>query len=108
MRRWMQPQYHLIYLVVRDSNKAAVVLEAFVDGVDRYQLPLHVSGDKGGENVRVAEYMIHRRGVGTKALKPVSSTRNTRIERLWRDMRENTVQMYIDLFTGFVKMRGWI
>ena len=74
MRRWMQPQYHLIYLVVRDSNKAAVVLEAFVDGVDRYQLPLHVSGDKGGENVRVAEYMIHRRGVGTKAFKPVSST----------------------------------
>jgi hypothetical protein len=92
---------NIIYLVARDSNKAAVVLEAFVDGMDRYQLPMHVSGDKGGENVRVAEYMIHRRGVGTKAFKPVSSTRNTRIERLWRDMRENRVQMYIDLFTGF-------
>ena len=85
-------------------------MEAFVvDGVDRYQLAMHVSGDKGGENVQVAEYMIHRRGVGTKAFKPVSSTRRdtyyaclrVRIERLWRDMRENTVQMYIDLFTGF-------
>ena len=51
--------------------------------------------------MRVAEYMVSRRGVGTQAYKPVSSTRNTRIERLWRDMRENTISMYIDLFTEF-------
>ena len=45
--------------------------------------------------------MIRHRGPGTKAFKAVPSTHNTRIERLWRDMRENTIQAYIDLFRGF-------
>jgi hypothetical protein len=92
---------NIIYLQLRDNNKSDVVLDAFLEGVSQYQLPLHVSGDFGGENVKVAEYMIRHRGPGTKAFKAVPSTHNTRIERLWRDMRENTIQSYIDLFRGF-------
>lgn len=92
---------NIIYLQLRDNNKSDVVLDAFMEGVSQYQLPLHVSGDFGGENVKVAEYMIRHRGPGTKAFKAVPSTHNTRIERLWRDMRENTIQAYIDLFRGF-------
>ena len=92
---------NIIYLQLRDNNKSDVVLDAFLEGVSQYQLPLHVSGDFGGENVKVAEYMIRHRGPGTKAFKAVPSTHNTRIERLWRDMRENTIQAYIDLFRGF-------
>jgi hypothetical protein len=89
-------------------------LEAFVvDGVDQYQLPMHVSGDKGGENVHVAEYMIHRRGVGIKAFKPVSSTR--------RDMRVCVFKLNASgeicvrtqckctsTCLQALKMRGWI
>ena len=92
---------NIIYLQLRDNNKSDVVLDAFLEGVSQYQLPLNVSGDFGGENVKVAEYMIRHRGPGTKAFKAVPSTHNTRIERLWRDMRENTIQSYIDLFRGF-------
>ena len=70
---------NIIYLKIRDNNLSEVKLEAFLEGVSQYQLPLHVSGDFGGENVLVAKYMIHHRGPGTRAFKTVPSTHNTRI-----------------------------
>ena len=69
---------NIIYLVARDNNRAETVLNAFVEGVARYQLPLRVRGDLGGENVRVADYMILHRGVDTNAFITGSSTHNTR------------------------------
>ena len=92
---------NIIYLVARDNNRAETVLNAFVEGVARYQLPLRVRGDLGGENIRVADYMILHRGVDTNAFITGSSTHNTRIERLWRDMRNHTIQAYIQLFRQF-------
>lgn len=92
---------NVIYLVARDNNKAETVLDAFTDGVHRYQLPLRVRGDLGGENVRVAEYMIFHRGVGHNAFLAGPSTHNTRIERLWRDMRSHTIEAFIQLFRDF-------
>jgi len=92
---------YIIYLVARDNNRAETVLDAFVEGVARNQLPLRVRGDKGGENVRVADYMILHRGVNTNAFIAGPSTHNTRIERLWRDMRNHTIEAYIQLFRQF-------
>ena len=92
---------NIIYLAARDNNRSTVVLEAFEDGVARYQIPMKVRSDFGGENILVAKYMIHYRGPQCKPFIAGPSTRNTRIERLWRDMRQHTIQAYIDLFYDF-------
>ena len=92
---------NVIYLAARDSNRSTIVLEAFEDGVARYQIPMKVRSDFGGENILVAKYMIHHRGPQIKPFIAGKSTRNTRIERLWRDMRQHTIQAYIDLFYDF-------
>jgi len=42
--------------------------------------------------------MITHRGVNRSSYIAGTSTHNTRIERLWRDMRQHTIQAYIDLF----------
>ena len=91
----------IIYLSASDSNSSQIVLDLFKDGVRRFQLPLRVRGDKGGENVLVADFMIQHRGVGNSSYIAGLSVHNTRIERLWRDMRNHTIQFYIDLFRYF-------
>ncbi|KAJ1432435.1 hypothetical protein B484DRAFT_395025 [Ochromonadaceae sp. CCMP2298] len=56
-------------------------------------------GDRGGENILTAAFMIdHRGGVGDLT---GSSKHNTRIERLWRDMRSRSMDYYIALFRRF-------
>eukprot|EP01036_Dinobryon_divergens_P036548 gene36548-47615_t len=83
-----------------DGALLFMALAAFEDGVARYQLPMKVRADYGGENVKIAQYMIEHRGT-IEAFKTGPSTSNTRIERLWRDMRNHTIQAYIDLFYSF-------
>jgi hypothetical protein len=90
----------IIYLAARDNNTSKAVFDLFKDGLTRYQLPDRVRGDKGGENILVAEYMLQHRGLGRSSYIAGSSKHNTRIERLWRDMRQHTIQSYIDLFTS--------
>ena len=89
----------LIYLWIVDNNRAKTSLGLFKDGVDRYTLPARVRSDKGGENVLICDYMLERRR--DDWLTPFiarSSRHNTRIERLWRDMRRNTLNLYLRLF----------
>jgi hypothetical protein len=39
----------VIYLGLEDSNRSTAVLKLFKDGVNEFQLPYRVRGDKGGK-----------------------------------------------------------
>ena len=61
-----------------NNNSSSVVLKFFKEGVRQYMLPSRVRGDMGGENVQVADYMIHHRGLGRGSYITGSSRFNTR------------------------------
>ena len=52
---------------MRDNNLSNSVLKLFKDGVRKYGLSSRVRWDKGGENVKVADYMIAERGVDRRS-----------------------------------------
>jgi hypothetical protein len=60
--------------------------------------------DKGGENVLIADFQVHHRGVHPDRMPPFiagKSKHNTRIERLWGDVYRVVVHFYYVLFHDF-------
>lgn len=88
----------IVFLGIGDNNRADTVLGLFMQAVDTFYLPSRVRGDKGLENVRVAEYMIQNRGCNRGSFIAGRSTHNQRIERLWRDVFRVIVSPYYELF----------
>mmetsp|Transcript_19384 Transcript_19384/g.43200 ORF Transcript_19384/g.43200 Transcript_19384/m.43200 type:complete len:377 (+) Transcript_19384:26-1156(+) len=89
----------IIYLACRDNNRSATVLGELMGAVARHQVPARMRGDRGGENILAAAFMLDHRGGG--GYLTGSSKHNTRIERLWRDMRSRSMDYYIALFRRF-------
>ncbi|KAK6165736.1 hypothetical protein SNE40_022601 [Patella caerulea] len=85
-----------VFLVVNTNNKAESVLEAFTSAVDEWGLPERVRSDKGGENVKVAEFMLVNKGVG--CFIAGRSVHNQRIERLWREIWTGCSSFFYQLF----------
>ncbi|KAK6968889.1 Integrase catalytic domain-containing protein [Favolaschia claudopus] len=65
------------------NNRASTVLDLFLRAVRKYGTPFRMRGDRGGENIEVSVWMIKHRGARRASFMWGSSTRNTRIERLW-------------------------
>lgn len=86
------------YIECTNNNKADTMLQCFLKGIDAFGLPLRVRTDKGLENIRIAEYMIQKRGENRGSILAGKSTHNQRIERLWRDVYDGVLAYYYQLF----------
>ncbi|XP_060077254.1 uncharacterized protein LOC132556835 [Ylistrum balloti] len=85
-----------VFLQVNTNNCAETVLAAFLHAVQEYGTPEKVRTDKGGENVKVAEYMVTQKG--PKSFIAGRSVHNQRIERFWRELWPGVVTLYYQIF----------
>ena len=76
-----------MFLQCSTNNRAATVLDIFLQAVSTHGLPSRVRGDMGVENVDKARYMFEHPLGGTDRGSFVTgkSCHNQRIERFWRD-----------------------
>ena len=49
-------------LQASNNNRASTVLQLFLHAINDYSTPSRVQGDRGGENMEVAIWMIMQRG----------------------------------------------
>ena len=97
----------VVYLQCSDNNRASTVYNLFLKGAERYGLPSRVRCDQGGENVLVAQHMIHHRGADRRSKIVGSSVHNQRVERLWRDMHRCVTLLFYRLFY-FMENQGML
>ncbi|KAH0826074.1 hypothetical protein J3R83DRAFT_5814 [Lanmaoa asiatica] len=79
-------------------NRAQTVLALFLTAIEEYGTPSCVRGDRGGENIDVAVWMIKHHGHNQSSFLWGRSTRNSRIERLWVDLGINFVRRWKAFF----------
>ncbi|XP_041823363.1 uncharacterized protein LOC121629368 isoform X1 [Melanotaenia boesemani] len=89
----------IVYLNAATNNKATTVFDGFLSAVRQYGIPSRVRSDKGGENVKVAHFMVQTMGENRNSHITGRSVHNQRIERLWRDVYENVLDLFYTMFT---------
>ena len=87
------------YVKCSNNNCADTVLQAFLEGISMFGVPVHVRSDHGGENMRVWEYMLSSFNDPSSIITG-SSVHNERIERMWRDITRCVSTTYIAVFTA--------
>ncbi|CAL8235713.1 unnamed protein product [Boreogadus saida] len=97
----------ILYLTAATNNRAQTVLESFLSAVEQYGIPSRVRSDKGGENILVARFMVTSRGLNNNSHIAGRSVHNQRIERLWRDVFENVIDLFHTTFHR-LEAEGWL
>ncbi len=88
----------IVYLHCSTNNRAGTVLDLFQQAVEDHGLPSRVHSDMGVENVNVAQFMIHNRGMNRRSVITGSAVHNQRIQRLWVDVKRAIVRRFQALF----------
>uniref|UniRef100_A0A673MV46 Integrase catalytic domain-containing protein n=1 Tax=Sinocyclocheilus rhinocerous TaxID=307959 RepID=A0A673MV46_9TELE len=89
----------IVYLLAATNNRASTVFNSFLSAIMQYGTPSRVRSDKGGKNIQVAHYMVHQQGENRNSHITGKSVHNQRIERLWRDVYENVLDLFYTVFT---------
>lgn len=87
----------VMYIFVSSNKRSGTVMKVFREFVRKYGFPKIVRSDKGGENVKVAEFILSHRGLSETSFITGKSVHNIRIERFWGEVNRISVN-YRDLF----------
>ena len=88
----------VLFLRCSNNNRADTVYNLFLKAVHQYGLPSRIRCDQGRENIRVAQHLLHHRGVERRSVLVGSSVHNQRIERLWKDSHRCVTSIFYRLF----------
>ena len=96
----MDVSRRVIFLECSNNNLSQTVLNLFIDAIynDGGQRPSRICVDYGVENVLVCNVMVEKGGKGRRSFIAGPSTRDQRIERLWRDVFRCVFHMFYYIF----------
>ena len=98
----------ITFLRCSTNNRADTLMSAFQRAVQQFGVPSRVRGDHCGENIEVARFMVQERGE-ERGVSFIAgrSTRNQRIERLWRDVFRCVSLLFYGVFYS-LEERGYL
>ena len=99
----------ITFLKASTNNRSDTVLSAFTTAIDEFGLPSRIRVDRGGENILVAQFMLHhpQRGPDTRSVIVGRSVHNQRIERLWHDLYSSCISFFYNFFISWRIVLYW-
>ena len=89
----------IVFLRCSDNNLSQTVLELFLKAIEKDGFwPSRIRVDYWVENLLVCDAMVEGRGEGRGSFIPGPSTRNQRIERLWREVFRCVCHLFYYVF----------